>query len=89
MVVHRVEVRSGRLQIRQIQLLDVGNLSPERVHSFPDASVHEARLYLQVPKPKPNVVVLFGVTASASARDAMEQDSSDWRLFQIPSRWIR
>jgi len=32
-------------------------------------------------------MALFGATASTSARDAMEQDSSDWRLFQIPSRW--
>jgi len=46
-LVHRTEVRSGRLQIRKIQLLDFRDFAPQYLHSLPDAPIHKGGLYLR------------------------------------------
>ena len=84
MILHCRKVGSGHLQKRQIQLLDVCNLSPECVHSFPDSTVHVQLDYIFSPEATTKRYgVVWCNSVDSLRRDAMEQDSSD--LAAVPS----
>jgi hypothetical protein len=77
------------LQKRQIQLLDVCNLSPECVHSFPDSAVHVQLDYIFSPESRTKRYGVVWCNSAVCEGTQWNRTLQTWRLFQIFAMVIR